>query len=163
MPKWRNFAKSGHTVEHHVKIALINFGPVVVHFTKSSIVVYLRLLVVCIPTGIRIRDLDQEYIDRACPIFLFSFSCFIQQLLMTLINLSGKLKFKAMIWSHWQPPYRRCCLASVFKGVLSLLIRCLWLGMGPLSSGFNMLPSWLWRLSYFSFEWLVVLMLLCSS
>ena len=69
-------------------------------------------------------SLDQEYIDRARPIFLLSFSCFIQQLLMTLINLSGK--FKAMIWTHWQPPYRRSCWESVFKGVLGLLIRCLW-------------------------------------
>ena len=34
------------------------------------------------------RTLDQEYIDRARPIFLLSFSCFIQQLLMSLINLS---------------------------------------------------------------------------
>ena len=70
--------------------------------------------------------LDQEYIDRACPIFLLSFSCFIQQLLMTLINLSGKFKFKSMIWTHWQPPYRRRCWASIFKGILVLLIRCLW-------------------------------------
>ena len=60
------------------------------------------------------------------PDFLLSFSCFIQQLLMSLINLSGKFKFKAMIWTHWQPPYRRRCWASIFKGVLGLLIRCLW-------------------------------------
>ena len=45
----------------------------------------------CVP------PLDQEYIDRARPIFLLSFSCFIQQLLMSLINLSGKFKIKAMI------------------------------------------------------------------
>ena len=44
-----------------------------------------------------VQPLDQEYIDRARPIFLLSFSCFIQQLLMSLINLSGKFKFKAMI------------------------------------------------------------------
>ena len=42
-----------------------------------------------------VGNLDQEYIDRARPIFLLSFSCFIQQLLMSLINLSGKFKFKA--------------------------------------------------------------------
>ena len=45
----------------------------------------------------QIKTLDQEYIDRTRPIFLLSFSCFIQQLLMILINLSGKFKFKAMI------------------------------------------------------------------
>ena len=69
--------------------------------------------------------------------FLLSFSCFIQQLLMSLINLSGKFKFKAMIWTHWQPPYRRCCWASVFKGVLGLLIRCLWSNLGGLFNKHN--------------------------
>ena len=45
-----------------------------------------------------VLTLDQEYIDCCVrPIFSLSFSCFIQQLLMTLINLSGKFKFKAMI------------------------------------------------------------------
>ena len=80
----------------------------------------------------QVGTLDQEYIDRAREIFLLSFSCFIQQLLMTLINLSGKFKFKAMIWTHWQPPYRRRCWASVFKGILGLLIRCLWLALSAI-------------------------------
>ena len=34
---------------------------------------------------------------------------------MSLINLSGKFKFKTMIWTHWQPPYRRSCWASTFE------------------------------------------------
>ena len=62
---------------------------------------------------------------------------------MSLINLSGKFKFKAMIWTHWQPPYRRRCWASVFKGVLGLLIRCLW---------FKPTMSWIWVVSHYPYS-----------
>ena len=95
-------------------------------------------------SGPRGTNLDQEYIDRACPIFLLSFSCFIQQLLMSLINLSGKFKFKAMIWTHWQSPYRRRCWASIFKGVLGLLIRCLWLREETYNQEFVSMQFFVW-------------------
>ena len=70
--------------------------------------------------------LDQEYIDRACPIFLLSFSCFIQQLLMSLINLSensnSKQWFELIGSLHTGDAVGR----ALSKAFLVYLIRCLW-------------------------------------